>query len=160
MTRNLFGVIVFIVGSSLLVAKGEPAQVPFPKIPTTPIPQGNVDPRMPMFLFCAREANDCASSCEMCSAHCAKLLAGGKTEYHATLKLCQDCAAVCAAMARVAAKDGPVSDLLYPTCAEVCKRCAESCEKHAADPMLKQCGSDCRRCEKACREMTKAAPVK
>lgn len=160
MTHTIFGAIVLMLGSFLMIAQAEPAQAPFPKLPAKSLPAPEVDQRMPLFMTCAKAADDCARHCEICSAHCAKMLSEGKNEHLDTMRMCQDCAAVCVAMGRVAAKDGPVSDLLYPTCADVCKRCAELCDKHMGDPMMQQCAAECRKCEKACREMTKAKPEK
>jgi hypothetical protein len=89
------------------------------------------------------------------------MLADGKQESLATLRACQDCAAICAAASRIVAKDGPFVDLICPSCAEACKRCAVLCEK-SGDTILKKCVEDCRKCEKACRDMPKPvrAPAK
>ena len=142
----------------LLAARAGAAQPPIPN-PASAVPgaKGNVDPKMPMFLHCAKACDDCARICDVCSAHCAKMVADGKKEHLATLKSCQDCAEVCSATARVAGRDGPMTDLMAAACAEVCKRCGDACEKHAADPMMKQCADECRRCEKVCRGMGKPA---
>jgi len=82
------------------------------------------------------------------------MLADGKKEHLATLRLCQDCTAICMATARVAGKDGPMSDLMYTACAQACKRCGDACEK-GTDPMMKKCAEECRRCEKVCRDLGK-----
>jgi hypothetical protein len=87
------------------------------------------------------------------------MLAEGKKEHLETLKTCSDCATICSAASCVVAKAGPMSDLICTACAETCKRCGDACEKHAADPIMKQCATECRECEKACREMLKHAKV-
>jgi hypothetical protein len=105
------------------------------------------------FMDCAKACDDCARICEACGAHCARLVADGKKEHLETLKTCQDCATVCSAASCITARMGPFSDAICTACADVCKRCGDACEKHAADPMMKQCADECRRCEKACRDM-------
>lgn len=155
MARIAFATVLLALGGYLLVDAGEPKQLQFPKLPTNPLPKSDVDPKMPLFLSCAKACDDCARICDTCTAHCTKLLAEGKQEHHDTMRLCQDCSTVCSATARVIAKDGPMSDLMCTACADACKRCGDACQKFAADPMMKQCAEECRRCEKACREMSK-----
>lgn len=155
MTRTAMCLAALACGG-LLTARAEPIQPAIPS-PATAVPgaKGDVDPNMPMFLHCAKVCDDCARICDTCSAHCAKMVADGKKEHLATLKTCQDCAEVCSATARVAGRDGPMTDLMAAACADVCKRCGDACEKHASDPMMKKCLEECRKCEKVCRSMAK-----
>jgi hypothetical protein len=146
MTRVRFGLAA--LATAVLALATAAGQDPAPT--RTP---GQVDPKMPHFLACAKACDDCARMCDLCSAHCAKMVAEGKKEHHETLRTTQDCATVCSAAARVTAKDGPMSDLICAACADVCKRCGDACEKHAADPIMKRCAEECRKCEKACRDM-------
>jgi hypothetical protein len=141
-------------GAILFAAAGGPQQ---PKIPVPPVPPAEVDPKMPYFLVCAKACDDCARHCDMCASHCAKLVADGNKEHLPTLKTCLDCAAYCRAAAAITARDGPMSDLITSSCADACKRCAEACDKHAEDPIMKRCAEVCRSCEKACRDMHKQA---
>lgn len=156
MFRIVFGVLALASGGLFMATGANSAQVPFPKPPTS-IPKEDVDPRMPLFLTCAKSCDDCARLCDMCSVHCAKMLADGRKEHLATLRLCQDCSTICVATARVVGKDGPMSDLLYTACAEACKRCGDACAKHGGDDMIKKCADECRRCEKVCRDLGKPA---
>jgi len=152
MTHPLCNITLFVLA---LLAAGSAGQVQ-PKIPVPQVPRaGDVDPKMPLFLVCAKACDDCSRHCELCSAHCAKLVADGQKDHLDTLRLCQDCAAICQAASRVTAKDGPMSDLIVAGCAEACKRCGEACEKHPGDPLMKRCAEECRSCEKVCREMNK-----
>lgn len=152
MMRTIFDVILLAGSTFAAIA----AQSPQAKIPVPQVPQsGDVDPKMPFFLVCAKACDDCERMCELCSAHCAKSLADGNKDHLHTLRLCQDCAAICQAASRSAAKDGPLSDIICTSCAEACKRCGDACEKHAGDPIMKKCADECRNCEKACREMVK-----
>jgi hypothetical protein len=38
-------------------------------------------------------------------------------------------------------------------CAEVCLRCAESCETLSDDDLMRHCADECRRCAESCRAM-------
>ncbi len=158
MTRITFGILAFSVG--LLVASGTGHGQTKVQLPSTTVPRDDVDPKMPRFLSCAKACDDCARACDLCSARCARLLAEGKKEHLATLRLCEDCSAICSAAARVVAKDGPLSAVICVSCAEACKICGDACAKHAGDAIMKACADECRKCEKACREMAKAHPAK
>jgi hypothetical protein len=100
----------------------------------------------------AAVAGECQRICDMCSVHCARMVAEGKKEHLTTLQTCQDCATVCAATAAITARNGPFSDTILKACAEACARCGAECEKFPSDPHMKQCAEVCRKCEKACRE--------
>lgn len=114
------------------------------------------DKHAAMFAECAKACDDCARKCDECAAHCAKLIAGGDKHHLATLKTCQDCAAICRAASSIVSKQGPFSDIICTACADACKKCGDACEKHGGDdPMMKACAAECRKCEKACREMLK-----
>ncbi|MBA4064635.1 MAG: hypothetical protein C0501_13165 [Isosphaera sp.] len=155
MTRVRFGLVALAASAALFATAA--AQVPTPALP-----KADVDPKMPHFLVCAKACDDCARICDLCAAHCANIVADGKKEHLETLRTCQDCATVCSAAARVVAKEGPMSDLICAACADVCKRCGDACEKHAADPIMKRCADECRKCEKECRAMlahAKATPA-
>jgi len=149
MLRTPFDVIIL---TSAMIAAGT-THTQAPKIPVPQVPRPEVDPKMPYFLVCAKACDDCARFCEMCAAHCSKLVADGKAEHLPRLRLCQDCAAVCQAAARITAKDGPLADAITAACADACKRCGDTCEKHSTDPLMKRCAEECHACEKVCREM-------
>src|SRR5262245_44481198 len=93
MARVLFGIVALTAGGLLAVGSAQQPKIPLPPIPA----QGPnaVDPKMPQFLECSKACDDCARMCELCSAHCGKLLAEGKKEHHHTLRTCQDCASIC-----------------------------------------------------------------
>lgn len=109
---------------------------------------------------CSQSCGNCFRVCEMCAAHCAKMLADGKKEHLATLHSCQDCATVCSAAASIVARKGPFSEIICMSCVDACKQCAIECEKLSSDPMMKKCAEDCRKCEKACQEMLNRTIVK
>lgn len=106
------------------------------------------------FMECAKTCDDCARSCDACGAHCAKMLAEGKKEHLESLRQTQDCATICSTASCIMSRGGPDADLICVACADACKRCGDTCEKHAAhDPVMKANAEECRRCEKACRAM-------
>ena len=151
MLRTTFDLLLLAGAILATSAAGSPQA----KIPVPPLPQTEVDPKMPMFLVCAKACDDCARYCDTCAAHCARLMAEGRKEHHETLRLCQDCASVCQAAASITAKDGPMSQMICTACAEACKTCGDACNKHADDPIMKRCADECHKCEKVCRDMLK-----
>jgi len=82
----------------------------------------------------AAVADECKRACDMCGAHCAKMLAEGKKEHLASLQTCQDCATICAATSCILARNGPFSDSILKACVDACARCGAECEKHSNDP--------------------------
>jgi hypothetical protein len=139
----------------MVVLPVDPPQQPKIPVPKVPLTGPGVDPDMPFFQVVSRANDECARACDTCAAHCATLLAEGRKEHLATMRLCEDCAAICAATSRILSKDGPMSDLMCAACADACKRCGAACLKHSADPIMKRCADECARCEKACRELLK-----
>jgi hypothetical protein len=97
----------------------------------------------------------CAVMCDACAAHCARLIADGKKEHMKSMQHCQDCAAICHSTAAVAARHGPLADLIVAACADACKRCGDECATMKDDKMMAQCADVCRNCERMCREMIK-----
>jgi len=104
---------------------------------------------------CAKACDDCGRVCDACATHCARLIADGKKEHVHTQQTCLDCASICRAAGAVTARSGVFSDLICAACADACKRCAEACDHHKDDPVMKRCADECRTCEQACREMLK-----
>lgn len=106
---------------------------------------------------CAKACSDCQRACDVCSTHCAHLMADGKKEHMMTLMTCQDCADICAAASQVVARGGPFSGIICGSCADACATCAKHCEEFPDDEHMAACAKECRKCEKACREMVKHA---
>jgi len=103
----------------------------------------------------ASELGKCALVCDMCSAHCAQLLADGKKEHLKSMQTCQDCASICGTTACLTARKGPYASLMWSACAEACKLCGAQCETMKDDKMMADCAAECRKCEQVCREMAK-----
>ena len=108
-----------------------------------------------MMMSCAKACSDCQRECDMCTHHCAGMLAEGKKEHKATLATCQDCASLCSVASQIVARMGPFSVAACAACADACSKCAKECEKQPEDKHMKMCAEECRKCEKACAEMVK-----
>jgi hypothetical protein len=104
---------------------------------------------------CAKACSDCQRECDMCSFHCSTLLAEGQRDHIASMRSCQDCAAICAASAQIVSRGGPYSGLICEVCAKACDHCAKTCEKFPKDEHMKKCAEECRKCQKACQDMAK-----
>ena len=90
----------------------------------------------------------CADACNMCSTACleeqdVKMMA-------ACIKLDMDCSQICALTAAFVTRGSEHAQRLLQECAEICRKCAEECEKHKYDH-CKACAEACRKCEEACK---------
>lgn len=98
---------------------------------------------------CIDECNTCADVClNMASTHC--LEKGGEHVAPAHFRLMLDCAEICRVSADFMLRNSPRHQLTCGICAEVCDRCAESCEKLDG---MERCAEACRRCAESCRKM-------
>lgn len=102
---------------------------------------------------CAKACLACQRECDICAAHCAKMVESGKKEHAVTMHTCEDCSVICASAAKIVGRKGPFSEVICVACADACKRCGDACAKHASDAVMKKCADECKKCEKACREM-------
>jgi hypothetical protein len=98
--------------------------------------------------------------CQACTACADACLAEQSvTDLRRCIRLNLDCADVCEAtgrtLSRLTALDRADSRKLVDACADVCRRCAEECDRHAAMGMEHcwVCAEACRRCEEACRAL-------
>ncbi|MBL8796623.1 MAG: four-helix bundle copper-binding protein [Planctomycetia bacterium] len=102
----------------------------------------------------AKLLNECMLHCQICAAHCGKLVEEGKKEHFQSMKLCAECAEVCALTGKLAICRSAVLGHQAEACAKICERCAEQCEKSGGDEAMKACAKFCRDCAKACRELS------
>lgn len=68
----------------------------------------------------------------------------------AHMRLLYDCAQLCATLQDTATLHSPSSIPMSLVVAEVCKRCAKSCESFKGDRPMEKCGRVCRSCADAC----------
>lgn len=106
---------------------------------------------------CIEACFECASICTSCADACL----GEQEPSHLTacIRLNPDCADICDATGRVITRQTnpspPVLQAQLQACVEVCRRCAEECERHAAHGMerCRICAEACRHWEQACDEL-------
>jgi len=114
-----------------------------------------LDPDADLLAGVIEAAADCAQSCatdtdaDLSEPHLAEMVI--------CIRLCQDCADICAATARVLSRpavwDSEVVRPLLEACATICKSCGDECERHAPHHAhCRVCVEACRRCQHACAE--------
>jgi len=64
-----------------------------------------------------------------------------------------DCIDFCATCASFMLRDSPAHRRVCEICAEVCDKCAVSCERFPDDKVVSECAKECRRCAESCRNM-------
>lgn len=104
---------------------------------------------------CIDECQTCHALCLECASHCLSL--GGKLAGYEHQTLLQDCADICRTAADFMLRGSALHRETCRACAEVCDRCAASCESMGGDAMMKKCAEACRRCAESCRQMAGAA---
>jgi hypothetical protein len=106
-----------------------------------------------------REMQDCIDECQHCHAtclatarHCLDL--GGPHAEPAHQTLLADCAQICATSADFMLRGSKHHQLTCGVCAEVCRACADDCERiDPNDTVMKECAEACRRCASFCEKM-------
>jgi hypothetical protein len=105
---------------------------------------------------CVDECFDCAVTCTSCADAC--LGEPDVQDLVACIRRNLDCADVCAAtgsmLARQTAFEPQLARTMLEVCAEICRRCAEECERHATHhEHCRVCAEACHRCEQACEDL-------
>lgn len=101
---------------------------------------------------CIQLCQDCHARCIQLISHCLTL--GGRHATPTHIRLLMDCAQLCTVTADFMARDSAFHERTCTVCAELCRRCAESCDQIAGDDQLiKQCAELCRRCAESCDRM-------
>lgn len=100
---------------------------------------------------CIQNCLDCHRSCEQTTAYCTQM--GGKHADPIHLRLLRDCAQICITSADFMIRESEVHPQVCGVCADVCARCAQSCESMGDDAQMQECAKTCRRCAESCRKM-------
>ena len=101
---------------------------------------------------CIQLCQDCHALCIQLIDHC--LTVGGRFAAPAHIRILMDCAQLCTVTADFMARASSFHDRTCTLCAELCRRCAESCDQVAGnDQLIKQCAELCRRCAESCDRM-------
>lgn len=103
-----------------------------------------------------QEALNCHNVCLETIDYCLQL--GEAHADPAHIKLLQDCAEICQTTANFMVRQSEMHGRVCLVCAEVCQRCAKSCEGFDDDEQMRRCAEACRSCAQTCREMAKVAP--
>jgi hypothetical protein len=109
---------------------------------------------MNQMTHCIDHCTNCHKSCVSTLTHCLSMGEAHSVPEHVCAML--DCAAACAIAADFMMRGSPQHALLCATCADVCARCAQSCEAVNDGPIMQRCIDECRACEEACRMMGRA----
>ena len=89
-------------------------------------------------------------------SHCLAL--GGKHAEARHIGLLDDCAEICRTSAGFMLRGSEFHPRTCGVCAEVCRACAESCDRLAGDDeLMKRCAEMCRRCAQSCERMAGTA---
>ena len=104
---------------------------------------------------CILECQTCETVCLDTMNHCLNLGGEHASPEHMTALI--DCAAACAMSASFMARGSPQHVKTCGLCAELCDRCALSCEQIGNDATMKACTETCRRCAESCRKMASAS---
>jgi hypothetical protein len=102
---------------------------------------------------CIQNCTDCHQVCEETLTYC--LEKGGDFARADHLRLLRDCIQICETSADFMLRNSTLHQRTCAVCAEICERCAESCDLLSKDKKLKTCAEVCRRCAASCREMAK-----
>ncbi len=95
--------------------------------------------------------NECAVACNHCATAC---LEEQNIQILARcIKLDLDCADICTLTATWLARGSQHAMHIMKECAEICRACADECEKHSDMEHCKECADACRRCAEECSAM-------
>ena len=104
---------------------------------------------------CIRNCQECHSICTETVGHCLKL--GGRHAGAEHIRLLLDSAEICATRADFMLRASPDHELTCGVCAELCRKCAESCEQLGdGDQTMQRCAEACHRCAESCEQMAAA----
>ena len=109
---------------------------------------------------CVEACFDCAQTCISCAE--ASLDEEGASALGHCIQLTLDCANACAATGPALSRSAHASPALIrhlvETCAELCRACADECDRHADE--YQQChvaAEACRACEQSCAKVAMLA---
>jgi len=107
-----------------------------------------------------QQMRECIEACQSCHELCLEMIAhclalGGKHAAPEHIRTLVDCAQICETSADFMIRDSAFHPHTCRACAEVCERCAVSCDQVGGVEM-KQCAEECRRCADECRAMSQA----
>ena len=93
----------------------------------------------------------CALDCESCATAC--LTEDDVKMMVKCIQLDRDCAEICFLTAKLISRGSEHGLHLLKECAEVCRKCAEECERHSHMEHCAICAQSCRRCAEECAQL-------
>ena len=103
----------------------------------------------------------CIDECTHCRAICLRTIQyclekSGRYAGPNHVRLLQDCVEICLASANFMLRGSEFYPNTCGVCAEICDRCARSCEKIGGgqDEHMNECALTCRGCAQSCHEMS------
>lgn len=102
--------------------------------------------------------NECIDNCIKCAAVCVEtvkhcLTKGGQHASPEHIGLLQTCADICTVSANAMLRGIEGHKVTCGACAEICRQCAEACERMGDDEAMRRCAEACRRCAESCAQM-------
>ena len=104
-----------------------------------------------MIQQCIIDCNSCHNICLETVKHCLHMGGRHANPFHVIVLL--DCAELCQATANFMLRGSEFNGRICRICADVCTRCAESCEGFPDDEQMRACESMCRSCMDSCQQM-------
>jgi hypothetical protein len=104
------------------------------------------------------QMQECIQACTTCHGICLETIThclqkGGRHAEPGHIRLLMDCAQICQTSADFMLRGSDFHTSTCGLCAEICERCAASCDQFGDDEMMKRCADACRMCAQSCREM-------
>ena len=91
----------------------------------------------------------CVAECNHCAIAC--LQEQDVKMMQRCIRLDLDCAEICNLAISFVARGSEHAEHILRECGEICKACAEECEKHNHMEHCKRCAEACRECAEACQ---------
>lgn len=102
------------------------------------------------YKACIEACLQCASACDYCASACLK---EEDIKMMATcIQLDMECSALCYTAAKVMSINGTMAKELCRICAEMCEKCGAECGKHKHEH-CQHCAEMCKKCADECRKM-------
>jgi hypothetical protein len=105
-----------------------------------------------------QKMHDCINNCNECHNICLETLnycleKGGDHANAEHIRTLTDCAQICHTSEDFMLRGSDSHPKTCGVCAEVCRKCAESCDQFPDDEQMQQCAEVCRKCADSCQEM-------
>lgn len=100
---------------------------------------------------CIQECTNCHTVCTQTVNYC--LEQGGKHAQAQHIGLLLDCVEICSTSADFMLRGSSFHAKTCGVCADVCERCAQSCDQFGDDEQMKACAQARRSCASSCQQM-------